>query len=118
MLQQKKPKTGARKPDWQAMWATGTVNQSMHGGIVSDVYARRLYFDCGGVIYYIPIKTTKIFPKLDATSTYATGVTLYTPWMEGDSSTLARAYVELVTYAKSITTEETVKISYRTDRTN
>ncbi len=103
---------------WSCFWKTGTVNQNMHSGIVSDVYARRLWFDCGGSLYYIPIPITNLFPKLVSTSTYATGVSLYTPWFESDSSTLARTQAEVITYARGVTTEETITIYCRTNRSN
>uniref|UniRef100_A0A6M3LLA6 Uncharacterized protein n=1 Tax=viral metagenome TaxID=1070528 RepID=A0A6M3LLA6_9ZZZZ len=103
---------------WSCLWKESAANKAMHSGIVSDVYARRLWFDSGNVIYYIPVPTTNLFPKLVSGSTFKTGVILISSWFEADSSTLSKLATELISYAMAVTTTETVALDYRTDRTN
>jgi hypothetical protein len=103
---------------WSVMWATPNATFAMHAGVLSDVYARYFWYDCGNVIWRIPIPSTLIFPKLNSASIYNATAVHILPWLEGDAATWTKLANKIISYCKDVTTTETVTIKYRTDRTN
>jgi len=102
---------------WQCWWVDTSNNGAMHNIIVSSAssgYA--VYWDCGGVVYYIDIPRGIQNPD-KITQSYATSGILVTPWFDADNAIAAKLAKELHEYAMGITTTETVTIKYRTDHT-
>ena len=103
---------------WRCWWADSSNNGSMHDVIVSSAYTSdyRVYFDCGDSVYYISIPRGTPNPKLLSTQTYALSGIHITPWFDAGSSVYKKLAKRFRTWAKGITTTETVAIKYRIDR--
>ncbi len=92
-------------------------NSTMHDAIVSSAYGYRLWYDCGGKIYYIDVPRGISNPKqMAGVQKYATPGIFLSSWFDGGTSAYAKLAKKLVTYAKNITTTETVVLKYRIDR--
>ncbi|MDD5533820.1 MAG: hypothetical protein PHC52_13585, partial [Syntrophales bacterium] len=50
---------------------TGISNIAVGNGIVSDVFARRLWWNFGGDVYYMPLQKYNLLPKKNASYQYA-----------------------------------------------
>ena len=87
----------------------------MHDIIVSSAssgYA--VYWDCGGVIYYIDIPRGIENPD-KITQSYKTVGYLLTPWFDAGNPVASKLAKVLTTFAKGITPTETVTLRYRID---
>jgi len=105
---------------WKCWWADANNNGVMHDAIVSSAQsAYAVYFDCGGSIYYIDMPEGLSNPKyLVGTQKYATSGIFLSPWFDGGNQAFGKLSKAVVSYAKGITTTETIAIEYRTDKTN
>ena len=89
----------------------------MHDVIVSSTgssYAA--YWDCGTTVYYIGLPRGIGNPKYYSPS-YATSGTFISSWFDAGTPVFEKLVKRLRTYAKGVTTNETVAIKYRTNKT-
>jgi len=95
-------------------------NAAMHDVIVSSAesgYA--IYWDCGGAVYYIDLPRGIQNPKqLTGTQTYEVDGILISPWFDAGTAAFPNLVQAITSYARSITTTETVAIRYRTNHEN
>jgi len=103
---------------WYCWWKDTSNNGAMHDCIVSSAasgYA--VYWDVGGVVYYIDIPRGIQNPDKISQS-YATAGLLLSPWFDAGDQGAAKLAKVLTDFAKGITTTETVALKYRIDKTN
>jgi len=101
----------------QCWWADSNNDAAMYDIIVSSTgsgYA--VYWDCGGAVYYIDLPRGIGNPKYYSPS-YATSGIFISPWFDAGTPAMEKMIKRLRTYAKGITTTETVAIKYRTNKT-
>jgi hypothetical protein len=93
------------------------VNLAMTSGIVSDVVARRLWFNAGTDVYYIPLQKYNLMPKKNAAYTYAANGVHITPWYNFDSFVQTKYIDVLNAFCSDLTDNETIIIKYRLNHT-
>jgi len=104
---------------WHCWWADTSNNGAMNAAIISNDYAYRLYWDCGGTVYYITLHRGIFNPKqLAGTQAYASSGIWLSPWFNAGTAVYDKTANELMDFAKSIDTDETVALKYRTDHAN
>ena len=96
-----------------------SYNGSMSDAIVSSAesgYA--VYYDTGGSVFYIDIPQGLSNPRyLTGTQEYATTGSSFSSWFDGDNQSFQKLSKAVVSYAKGITTTETIAIKYRLNKT-
>lgn len=104
---------------WRCWWADSSNDGAMHDAIVSSAQsAYAVYWDCGGVVYYIDMPQGLSNPKyLTGTQTYAASGIYLSSWFDGGNQAFQKLSKAVVSYAKLITTTETIVIKYRTNKT-
>ncbi len=104
---------------WHCWWIDTANDAAMHDCIISSAasgYA--LYWDVGAYIYYIDIHRGISNPEqLAGTQKYATAGSYYSPWFDANAKSFSKLLKSIVTWAKGITTTETIAIYYRTNKT-
>jgi hypothetical protein len=90
-------------------------NQSMTSGIVSDVVARRLWFDVNGDVFYIPLQDYNLLPKKNTAYTYAASAFHITPWYSFDSFVQSKFLDTVYAFVNDCSADETITIKYRYD---
>ena len=100
---------------WKCWWADSNNNAAMHDVIVSSAesgYA--IYWDCGSAVYYIDIPRGIQNPRqLTGVLKYALSGILISSWFDADTVVFAKLAKEVASYARNLTTTETVSIKYR-----
>jgi hypothetical protein len=92
------------------------LNLAMTSGIVSDVVARRLWFNAGADVYYIPLQKYNLMPKKNAAYTYAATGTHITPWYNFDSFVQTKYIDALNVFTSDLGTQNELIIArYRID---
>jgi hypothetical protein len=92
------------------------LNLAMTSGIVSDVVARRLWFNAGTDVYYIPLQKYNLMPKKNAAYTYAATGTHITPWYNFDSFVQTKYIDALNVFTSDLGTQNELIIArYRID---
>ncbi len=105
------------KTDYNAHILNALANQTMHDIIVSSASsAYAVYWDCGGIIYYIDIPRGIENPDKISQNYAITGIFL-SSWYDAGNPVAAKLAKVLADYAKGITTTETVALKYRIDHT-
>lgn len=103
---------------WQCLWADGTSEEAMHSGIVSDVYSRRLWWDCGNKLYYVAVPRTKILPKKDSAYNYALDGIHLSPWFDAGTKVFGKLALAVKTYCRDVNAYEVAYVKYRVDKSN
>ncbi len=103
---------------WFCYWADANNDAAMYDVIVSSAESSySVYWSCGSLIYYIDLPRGLSNPKQLSTQTYATSGIFLSSWFDANSSVFDKLAQMFRTFAKGITTTETVVIKYRTNRT-
>lgn len=104
---------------WQKQFTSTSTGYSMHDGIVSDVYAYRLWFDFNGSIYYIAEQSTPLCPKKISGYTYdddSNGAGVHvTPWFNAGSLTDIKIAKKVDLTSSGCAATETIAVYYRID---
>jgi hypothetical protein len=90
-------------------------NLALTSGLVSDVVARRLWFDVSGDVFYIPLPKYNLLPKKNASFVYAASGVHITPWYSFDSFVQTKYLDILSIFGSDLTAAETVTVKYRLD---
>uniref|UniRef100_A0A6M3KEN0 Uncharacterized protein n=1 Tax=viral metagenome TaxID=1070528 RepID=A0A6M3KEN0_9ZZZZ len=104
---------------WKCWWADSSNNGAMHDCIVSSASSSyAVYWDVGGKVYYIDIHRGISNPEqLAGTQAYEAAGIHISPWYDRGTPVFDKLANLLTTWAKDITTSETIAIKYRTDGT-
>lgn len=98
---------------WRVYYVDAAVNKNIYGGIVSSVYAYRLWFSTNDGIYWMSIHTHFMKPKKHSAHTYLASGALITPWFDGDWQVGSKNAIRLSVSARDMTTTETIIVKYR-----
>ncbi len=102
---------------WQCWWTDTSNDGTMYDAIISAYpsgYA--IYWDCGSAAKYIDLPRGIQNPNKIGQS-YATAGIWISPWFDAGSAVFAKLAKELHTFAKGVSTTETVAVKYRTNKT-
>jgi len=105
---------------WECWWVDPSNNGAMHDVIVSSAesgYA--IYWDCGGTIFYINLpRGIQNVRQLSGTQAFEASGIFLSSWFDAGTVAYSKMVKAITSYAKSVTTTETITIQYRTNHTN
>lgn len=104
---------------WKCWWYDSSNDRAMHAAIISSAssgYA--VYWDCGGSVYYTDLPRGISNATQLSTQPYAAAGIHILPWFDGGTAALAKLIKRVRSYARNVTTTETIKIYYRTDNSS
>ena len=100
---------------WRVLWTDSSTEQNLKTGLVSTVYAYRLWFvSDDNSIYYIPLYRGNQNPKKISGHPYDDDKVHITPWFDADTSWYKTA-IRLKVQAEDMSANETVVVKYRID---
>jgi len=102
---------------WQCKWLAADADKVMNSGIVSSVFAHRLWFDHDDKIYYITLQRSLRNPHKVSGYTFGSSGVHITPWFDAGTP-----YDKLALRAKcdcdGMSANETVIVKYRLNHSN
>ncbi len=103
---------------WKCWWIDTNNNAAMNTAIISSAFGYRLYWDAGGTIYYMDIhRGLQSADQLLGTQKFAASGFHISPWFDAGTQAFDKLMVKLISWAKLITTTETVVLKYRINKT-
>ena len=105
---------------WRCWWYDSVSDdRAMYDAIVSSAYGYRLYWDCGGILYYITIpRGIQNIEQIIGTQTFTDAGIHITPWFDAGTAAFDKLLARVISYAKLVTTTETITIYYRVNKSS
>ncbi len=101
---------------WKVRWEGSTGTYAIHTGIVSTVYAYRLWFDYNDKVYWMPLDRGSQ-NRLKIASTFALSSYHFSPWFDAAWAGNKLA-LSLKLFCKNTTSTEKITAYYRIDHAN
>ncbi len=102
---------------WKCRWEGTVGTAAFHTGIVSTVYAYRLWFDWNDKVYWLPLDRGSQNRLKAGTATFQSSAYHITPWFDAAWAGNKLA-LSLKLFCKGTTAAETIQAYYRIDHTN
>ncbi len=105
---------------WKCWWIDTSNNGAMNDVIISSAQSGyAVYWDSGDTLYYIDLhRGLQNVDQLLGTQKFASSGLHISPWFDAGTQAFSKLLARVISFARKITTSESVVIKYRTDKIN
>lgn len=98
---------------WRVLWQSGSSARPVNAIMVSNAYSEyRLWIAANQRVYWMDLPVDVINPLQVTTTTYGTGATLETPWIDNGLSHQTKLALQTIVETTNPTSSETVLVEY------